>query len=169
MDTEQTQPENEDIKLLRERAKKSGQLEKELAFAKAGIDYESGQGALLFKVYDGDLTKDAILGQANEYGIKLGNEPAATTVPAETTSSSTTASPDEIAALQAIQSATQTSTTGTEADQVHPTNRMMDAFNVARKNREPEEVAWSAGLAQLVAAANRGDQRVLVNGRNDAA
>ena len=167
MDPEQTQPENEDIKLMRERAKLAPQLQRELAFAKAGIDYESGQGALLFKVYEGELTKDAILAQAAEYKITLGNpEPVAQV---ESTSSSTTASADEIAALQAIQSATQTSTTGTEADQVHPTTRMMDAFNAAKKTRDGEDAAWSAGLAQLVAAANRGDQRVLVNGRNDAA
>lgn len=42
---------------------------RELAFAKAGIDVESGPGKLFARAYDGDATPEAVKAAALEYGI----------------------------------------------------------------------------------------------------
>lgn len=64
------------IKQLRQQAASASDLQKqldqqkrELAFAKAGVDTESKLGSMLFKTYDGDLTTDALLGEAKEIGL----------------------------------------------------------------------------------------------------
>lgn len=49
--------------------KEAEQARRELAFAKAGIDTDSGVGKLLFQSYQGDPSKDAVLAAAAEYGI----------------------------------------------------------------------------------------------------
>lgn len=62
----------EDIRALEEsaaKAKEADSLKRELAFAKAGIDTDSKLGKMLFKTYEGDLTKDAILAEAQEIGL----------------------------------------------------------------------------------------------------
>lgn len=66
----------DDIKTLREKADQAtaAQAEaqtarRELAFVKAGIDTESKLGGLLFKTYEGDLTKDALQTEAKELGL----------------------------------------------------------------------------------------------------
>jgi len=47
---------------------KLNELQKELAFTKAGIP-EDGVGALLRKAYDGEVTPEAIRAAASQYGI----------------------------------------------------------------------------------------------------
>lgn len=42
---------------------------KESIFRAAGLDPNKGQGKLLFKAYDGDLSEDAIKAAAEEYGL----------------------------------------------------------------------------------------------------
>lgn len=51
-------------------------LKRESAFDKAGIP-ETGTGALLRKSYDGELTKEAIVQAAVEYGILQGSDSGA--------------------------------------------------------------------------------------------
>ena len=65
----------EELKQARADRKARAELEKELAetrrdsaFDKAGIP-EGGMGALFRKAYDGDLTKEAIVAQATEFGV----------------------------------------------------------------------------------------------------
>ena len=56
------------IKEAAEVQKQLFQLQKEMAFTKAGIP-ETGAGALLRRAYDGELTAEAIRKQAEEYQI----------------------------------------------------------------------------------------------------
>lgn len=62
----------EDIKALEDaaaQAKNIPLIQKELAFAKAGVDTDSKIGKMLFQTYEGDLTKEAILAEAQEIGL----------------------------------------------------------------------------------------------------
>ena len=96
--------ENEDIKRLREKAKAADQvpeLQKKLAFVEAGIKYDKGPAALLFKSYDGELTAEAVLAAATEFGI-VGAQPEEST------------DPTEQSALEQIQQVTQSTDSGGE-------------------------------------------------------
>lgn len=42
---------------------------REIAFVKAGIDTDSKLGKLMFKTYEGELTKDAIVAEATDLGL----------------------------------------------------------------------------------------------------
>ena len=73
---DQGQQEPHDVKRLRELADEGAQtkaelaqLRRERAFERAGIDYESGPGALLFAHYDGENTIDAIKAEAEKFGV----------------------------------------------------------------------------------------------------
>lgn len=62
----------EDIKALEESAAKAKDMEKiqrELVFAKAGIDTDTKLGKMLLQTYDGELTKEAIIAEAQEIGL----------------------------------------------------------------------------------------------------
>lgn len=65
----------EDIRALEEAANKAKNmdvLQKELVFAKAGIDTDTKLGKMLLQTYDGDLTKEAIIAEAQEIGLIQG-------------------------------------------------------------------------------------------------
>lgn len=152
--SEENETENEDIKRLREKAKAADSLKKELAFAKAGIDYESGQGALLFKIYDGELTADKIMATATEYGIKLGSEPEEV-APIEEASNS-----EEQETLEQIQSASQVNDSSSNGLGPDPWGQAFDALEQSRKAGEPIEWQHAAAISKIVAADNRNDPRV---------
>jgi hypothetical protein len=57
---------------LQDRDAELAALKRDSAFDKAGIS-ESGMGALFRKAYDGDLTKEAIVQQAIEFGVITGS------------------------------------------------------------------------------------------------
>jgi hypothetical protein len=57
---------------------KLAELQKELAFTKAGIP-EDGVGALLRKAYDGEVTPEAIRAAASQYGISSGTSASTST------------------------------------------------------------------------------------------
>lgn len=62
----------EDIKALEESAAKAKDLEKaqrELVFAKAGIDTDTKLGKMLLQTYEGELTKEAIIAEAQDIGL----------------------------------------------------------------------------------------------------
>jgi hypothetical protein len=62
----------EDIRALEEaagKAKQLDQMQKELVFAKAGIDTDSKLGKMLLQTYEGELTKEAIMTEAQEIGL----------------------------------------------------------------------------------------------------
>jgi len=62
----------EDIRALEESAKKAQDLDKvqrELVFAKAGIDTDTKLGKMLLATYEGELTKEAIIAEAQEIGL----------------------------------------------------------------------------------------------------
>lgn len=67
-----TRMKREDIKALEEaaaQAKAIPLMQKELAFAKAGVDTDSKIGKMLFQTYEGELTKEAIIAEAQEIGL----------------------------------------------------------------------------------------------------
>lgn len=51
-------------------------LRREIAFMKAGVDTDTPLGQLLFKGYDGELTKDAVVAFATQAGILKAPEAA---------------------------------------------------------------------------------------------
>jgi hypothetical protein len=62
----------EDIKALEASAAKAQDMEKiqkELVFAKAGIDTDTKLGKMLLATYDGELTKEAIMAEAQDIGL----------------------------------------------------------------------------------------------------
>lgn len=67
-----TRMKREDIRALEEAAAKAKDLDriqKELVFAKAGIDTDTKLGKMLLTTYEGELTKEAIIAEAQEIGL----------------------------------------------------------------------------------------------------
>lgn len=150
--------ENDNIKELREaaeKAKKLPQMERELAFAKAGIDYESGHGEVLFKLHEGELTKDALLASATRMNLTDLITPVAGSEPVENASGQA-----ERKALEQIQSAAQSNDTQAEGLGPDPWQTARDAMKESQQKGEP--LAWqhAAALSKIVAADNRNDPRV---------
>ncbi len=62
----------EDIRALEEaaaKAKDMDRMQKELVFAKAGIDTDTKLGKMLLATYDGELTREAIIAEAQDIGL----------------------------------------------------------------------------------------------------
>lgn len=75
-DDDQNQQEHPDIRALRQKAKERDQLanqlaerERELAFAKSGLDFDDPKLKYFIKGYDGELTPEAIKAKAQEDGF----------------------------------------------------------------------------------------------------
>lgn len=74
--SDQTTEANVDIKELREAAERgkqsqarAEQLERQVAFMKAGVDPDDPRAKYLYKGYEGDLTPDAIRAEAQAAGV----------------------------------------------------------------------------------------------------
>ena len=62
----------EDIRALEEAAKRGNEadlMKRELVFAKAGIDTDTKLGRMLLQTYEGELTKEAIIAEAQDIGL----------------------------------------------------------------------------------------------------
>lgn len=124
---------------------------RELAFAKAGIDTETGVGKLAFQSYDGEPTRDAVLAFAAEYGISP-TTPAETTAPA--IGDDEQRQTRERAALHV---GSEVPPTGTP--DVHPENLALSRFREALANGDTRDQAASDYFGTMFAAANAGDER----------
>jgi hypothetical protein len=132
----------------------AARLERELAFTKAGIDTDTGVGKLLFQSYDGDPTKDAVLAAAAEYGIT----PATPEAPAP----EPPAIPDDERNMSRER---QQLATGSEppapAQEGHPAEVGLAEFLKARSQGVAREDAADHYFGRVIAAAAKGDKRVI--------
>lgn len=158
--------ENDDnvIKELRAKADEAKQvpgLQRQLAFAKAGIDYESGHGKVLFQMHDGDLTTEAIMATAKDLNLTV----TGTAEPSTPVENASTA--EERAALEQIQQASQSTEPASEGLGPDPWQEARDAMKTSQQNGEPIEWQHAAAISRIVAADNRNDPRVRGKGVSD--
>ena len=156
-----TDQEPEDIAKLRERANSAKKLERENAMLRAGVDLDSKTGQMFAKAYDGELTTEAITAEAAEVGaMRKAAEPSPEPV-------TDTASSDEVADIEQMQAISSNSTTSDGVADRPPYELAREAYEASRKAGEPQEWAEAAALSQIMAAANAGDERVLVKSRSE--
>lgn len=129
---------------------------RELAFAKAGIDTESGVGKLAFNSYDGEPTKDAVLAFAAEYGINPGSS--------EPESEPKVAITDDEKAQSRERSAlsTQSEPPGQEPD-IDPRAAALARYKTAVQAGDTVQEASADYFGTILGAAANGDQRVIYN------
>lgn len=127
---------------------------RELAFAKAGIDTESGVGKLLFTSYAGEPTKDAVLAAAAEYGITPGTnaeaEPHVPDIPADERAMSRERA--QLAAGAEVPA---------EEPSVDPNIEGLRRFREAKAAGRTHNEAAAAYYGEVLAAAMSGDKRVI--------
>lgn len=149
---------DENLKELRQQAEagkkalaEAEAAKREIAFIKAGVDTDSKLGQLLMRTYEGDLTTDAIQAEAREIGaIKA---PAAAEEPEVG---------EEERAQTRARNDLATGSTVDRAEEPDPRKVGMAAFEAARENGEPRDVAAGAYLAELLKAAHNRDPRVIL-------
>lgn len=151
---------DENLKELRQQAEagRKAQAEaeaarRELAFIKAGVDTDSKLGKLLMKTYEGELTPEAIKAEAEEIG--------AIAAPASQPPAQEEIGEEERAQTRARNDLS-AGNTATAADEPDPRKVGFAAFQAARDNGEPRDVAAGAFLAEILKAAHARDPRVIV-------
>lgn len=128
---------------------------RELAFAKAGIDTDSGVGKLLFSSYTGEPSKEAVLAAAAEYGITPATPEAQHAAPVVS---------DEERRQSAERAALTTQSeppagTGPEPD---PREVGLAEFRRARAEGKPTDIAADEFFGRVLEAAYaKGDERVI--------
>ena len=149
---------DENLKELRQQAEagrkalaEAEAARREIAFMKAGVDTDSKLGKLLMRTYEGELDVEAIQAEAREIGA-IG-APAAN---AET----------EVDEAERAQSRARndlaTGNTVERAEEPDPNKVGIAAFEAARANGEPRDVAAGAYLAEILKAAHNRDPRVIL-------
>lgn len=149
---------NDNLKELRHLAdegkKALSELEsarREMAFMRAGVDTQSKLGQLLLKTYEGELTPEAITAEATELGLV---RPATTgNADVNETERSQSRERSDLASDSSIDS-------GDTSE--HPHEAALKAFEAARKNGDTRETAAGAAFAEILKAAHRGDQRIIL-------
>jgi hypothetical protein len=153
--------ESRDIKLLRDKAKRTDelearimQMEREQAFANSGIDLDSGPGKLLLKAYDGKAEPDAIREAATAFGVPLKGE----TPPEEPPP------PIEDTGTQERRVLAEGAPADTNQQETPYTTAEKAAMSIRERGgtREDEAAAW---LGTIVPLANAGDPRVTLDPR----
>jgi len=159
---QEIQEENPNLRQLREKAGKADEAiqeaetarqeaamaKRELALALSGVDFDSPQGKLLAKAYDGEMTAEAIQEAAKEYGVPIkGQEPSEPVLPDTGTEIRRTLSGEEPPNVGEV---------------------VRDPYEVALENANKslqagatEDTAMGDFIATLSAAAHNGDQRVI--------
>jgi hypothetical protein len=143
----------EDIKALEEaasRAKDMDQIKKELVFAKAGIDTDTKLGKMLLTTYDGELTKEAIVAEAQEIGLL------------EATTKNPEISKEEKDSTKERQAATQGANPPGE-NPIHPKKEAVDAAKKVIEEGGKYDHAAGAYVSTLVQRYADGDGRAARN------
>jgi hypothetical protein len=130
---------------------------RELAFLKAGITTDTGPGKLLLKSYDGDLTPEAVLAAAAEYGIAP--QPAQPPAEAPAPAPAFTAE-DAAAARERAELVSGSEPPGGPADP-DPIQTGLDRFYEDRKSGKSSEQAAKSFIDTVFSAAAAGDERAL--------
>lgn len=148
----------DDIKALREKADSATAAQadavaarRELAFVKAGIDTESKLGGLLFKTYEGDLTKDALQAEAKELGLFREEE---TTPPGK-------ASAEETKQTRQREELSSESEDPVKDESVN-IEQAFSEFHKARKAGATQDQASTAVLGSIFKGASEGQEEFLV-------
>src|SRR6478609_7571031 len=141
-------------KRSRENADRAKRLEREVAFMKAGIDTEAGTGKLLFQTYDGELTREAVLEYAKDYGI----DPAAP-APEQTSNeeANTVSDPDAQALGQAQQNIGGDTVDPAQPSDRDPKDASWQAYQDVVQRGGMEEDGQKAYFTKLFGAAAEGD------------
>lgn len=126
------------------------QARRELAFVKAGVDTDTKLGKLLLRTYDGELTVDAIKAEAAELGLFKAPSTNEDVNDAERSQSRERA---DLASDSSV---------GSEDTSEHPHEAALKAFEAARKQGDTREIAAGAAFAEILKAAHRGDQRIIL-------
>lgn len=147
------------------------QLQRELAFAKAGIDTESKQGKVLMQTFDGKLDADAIRAYRDElFGASTPTTPEPAADPAAGGEQNDPANADpyaqDVASQQAMRDALAAGQPG-QAQQEPPQGNVYDeaakAFHADRKSGVPQERAAFGAIDRVISAAAEGNADVLLD------
>jgi len=143
----------EDIRALEEAAAKAKDVERmnrELVFAKAGIDTDTKLGKMLLATYEGDLTKEAIIAEAQDIGLL------------EKTTNNPELSPEEKDSTKERQTLTSGATPPGD-NPIHPRDQAKDAAKKVIEEGGKYDHAAGAYLTTLVQRFAEGDQRAARN------
>jgi hypothetical protein len=142
-----------------ESASRTSELERELAFTKAGVDTDTPAGRIFAKGYDGDLEVDAIKSAAAQMG--LANAPAPEVVVPE----EVPLDPSETELLNAPAGLSGNPPTA-DPPPADPYDAANGIFKQAVQDGEPTDTAWGYAFNSLVNAAQNGDKRVIIPQRS---
>lgn len=151
-ENEKSQEDNlKELRKLADKGREAERLQRELAFAKAGIDTDSKLGKMFFMTYDGDLDKTAILKEAEDIpGLLAKPEVMTPPTPVPTT--------DETDVRLGL--AGNAAPSNALPDE-NPYVTAMNRFNEERQNGVPAELAFGAALDVVLGAHSAGDARVI--------
>lgn len=152
-ENENSQAENlKELRKLADKGREAERLQRELAFAKAGIDTDSKLGKMFFMTYDGDLDKAAILKEAEDIpGLLMKSEP---TTPPVASAPKT----DETDVRLGLAGAAAPSNALPDEN---PFITAMNRFNEERQSGVAPELAFGAALEVVLGAHAAGDARVI--------
>lgn len=137
--------------------READELKRQLAFTRAGIDYDSGVGKLLFGSFDGEPNPEAVLAAAKEYGIEpKGSE--APPPPSPATDPNAQAAQAAQAALSADNAPPETTTDIPTVDQAYEQYR--GELGKGKQNRN----AAAKVIDRQIAAAMSGDEKAVWKG-----
>jgi hypothetical protein len=131
--------------------------ERQLAFVRAGIDFEKGTGKLVYDTYKGDPDPDSVKAYVEEIGVDL---TPPTPAPQEPDGPEFTDDEREASARRRGVSTGSSSDDGTE----DPRRTAVKAIEQSIVDK-PRQDALVDGIRVLATAAKNGDKRVLVSGR----
>lgn len=161
---DQDQPDSEGIKQLREQAKQTADLQKqvdaqkrELAFAKAGVDTESKLGKMLFQTFEGDLSADAIQAEAKEIGLLRTEADASTQQTSVSTEDRQQTDQRQSLAAGSLDDGTQG-----QKSTVDPQLQGITETRARLKDGEAPESAFQSYVQNVVDAAVAEDPRVIL-------
>lgn len=175
-DTNSNDGETEEGKSLRTKFERDlFRRDVEIAAMKAGLTTEGKAGqAMLDAVADtfvskkGDLTNDALLAEAKEWGIAPSGTPAAApstetpTPPPAAAGTSASGSDEATAHRDANDMATDGKVPNPDDQTAHPAELGVKSFYAELESGAPEDDAAAQYFDRVIDAAGKGDQRVLV-------
>lgn len=154
-----------------ELAEQKAALERDLAFARAGIDTSTDEGAFFARGYAGELDVEAIKAQAAKFGVIKGAD-APGTPPADGTTGEGTPPPSGPALepgeadLTAHRQTLASGATGDSGLDVDPYQSALDIGRQVMEGGGKFEQALGSAINALANAANQGDKRVIIPGRS---
>lgn len=161
------------IKALREAAERgkadaarADAAERELAFAKAGVDTTSKIGGMLMQTYQGDLGDlDALKAEWAELNPTAAAPPQGQTDPKPTDAPIPEGFQDPTQQQEARDNLTGEPTGGAPNEGAHPVDAALEAFHAAKASGVPLEDRQTEALAGVLGAYFQGDSRVMFDRR----